>query len=66
MSMLIRPAQAPYALSYRDGCTGKVQFASHAAAATVQKRRERKGKVGKAYRCVHCGAYHIGRGPGRG
>lgn len=46
-------------------CTGKVRFASHAAAMRVQHRRSKDREKGrgdqKPYRCRTCHGWHIGR-----
>lgn len=46
------------------GCDGKVPFDTyHLAAAAAAKRRgkkPRKHKKSKAYRCRHCGLWHLG------
>lgn len=48
-------------------CAGKVRFESAALARKVARQRGRGGKgrkgnkPGVAYRCAHCGGWHIGR-----
>lgn len=55
---------------YRNGCTGKVRFASPALAAEVARTRRGRGPNGNgdtrtrdAYRCPACGGWHLGTMP---
>lgn len=42
-------------------CTGKQAFTSHALATQVARKGSRaKDTPISAYRCPHCGAYHVG------
>jgi len=62
---------------YRNGCTGKVRFATPALANEVAKARKGRGHNGSgdtrtrdAYRCRACAGWHLGtranmqKGPG--
>lgn len=42
----------------RKACEGKVRYLTHADACTVLSRLNRREL--NAYRCPHCGWYHIG------
>ena len=43
-----------------ESCEGKQAFESAKLAHQVAKRRDRRGIVGKPYRCAFCSAWHIG------
>lgn len=50
--------------SYASGCAGKLKFTTHAKADSAI--RPKKRGLLNAYRCDHCGAWHIGgRKPAR-
>lgn len=58
----LRSAMAPSAVS----CDGKVAFNSFSLAQSVTKRtaiRDRNGR--SAYKCGHCGLWHIGTDNGK-
>ena len=44
-------------------CNGKARFNSHALAMEVETRSKRRSGLNRqAYRCGHCGGYHLGGG----
>lgn len=52
----------------RKACTGKARHATQAGAQiALRQLRRQHGHTGQlsAYRCPHCGAWHIGHTPGR-
>lgn len=47
-------------LNTETRCTGKVAFATQSLAASVLRRRSRKGKACTAYHCPMCSKWHLG------
>lgn len=46
--------------SHASQCAGKEPFATPQLAHDVARRRQREHKNNEAYRCAHCGFWHIG------
>lgn len=46
-------------IKYRQGCTGKIGFASRVETMTVIKTKWRGENVAKPYKCRHCEYWHI-------
>jgi hypothetical protein len=41
-------------------CAGKARFDTQRLAGQVSARRTRNGRRDQAYKCVHCGGWHLG------
>lgn len=49
---------------YRVGCSGKRRYASEAQAwKAIRKTVARPGPRFRAYRCIYCHQWHIGKAP---
>lgn len=65
MSRATDDMRAASALPPIVGCDGKVRFESYQLAHSVVQRRARKKFRRQAYRCCHCGGWHLGTDPAR-
>ena len=66
MSLMSDAAKRTKGVPAEVACTGKVGFADYSLAAQVVARNRNKERSGRtAYKCAHCGLYHVGSDNGQ-